>query len=326
MLASHRVVLSCLLVASLGGCGGGNGAADAAVAGGRPTAGNTGIGGAMATGGASAATASSGRPVVSSPDAGYDAATPGADGPVALPPECVSGTSLGCPCPSGPPGVKVCTEEGRFSACVCAQPTADAAAADATTAPTTGDTVTFNQGQAVGVMSGFGWINRGPVGVVVTDPACTGGVLNDHPCTTTKPWNSPTALCVSATIAALSTAPSQPDYNGNWGIEIGVDVSPSGDPIGTSYNNLDVSVSGTPTNVLRVVVHRKGDPLTTQYCAAYTGRAIPFSSFNTACWNGGGVALLAADVPNINWVAVEIPSSTAAITLNNLCLNSLTFN
>ena len=285
----------------------------------------------MATGGASAATTSSGRPVVPSPDAGYDAATPGADGPVVLPPECVSGTSLGCPCLSGRPGVKVCTEEGRFSACVCAQPTPDAATpdaatADAATAPTTGDTVTFNQGQAMGVMSGFGWINRGPVGVVVTDPACLGGVSSSSPCTITAPWNSPNALCVSGTIAALATTPIQPDYSGNWGIEIGVYASTDDAAIGMPYTSINVSVSGTPTNVLRVVVHRKGDPLTTQYCATYTGSAIPFTSFNTACWNGGGVALLAADVPNINWVAVELPSSTTAITLNNLCLNSITFN
>lgn len=330
MLTSHRVVLSCLLVASLGGCGG-NGAADAALAGGRATAGNTGTGGAMATGGASAATASSGRPVVPSPDAAYDVATPGADGPVVLPPECVSGASLGCPCLSGRPGVKVCTEEGRFSACVCAQPTADAATADAAppdaaTAPTTGDTVTFNQGQAVGVMTGYGWPNWGLVGDAVTDPACLGGVSSSSPCTITAPWNSPNALCVSGTIAALATTPSQPDYSGNWGIEIGVYASADNAAIGMPYTSIDVSLSGTPTNGLRIIAHRKGDPLATQYCAAYAGSAIPFSSFNTACWNGGGVALLAADVPNINWVAVEIPSSTTAITVDDLCLKSITFN
>jgi hypothetical protein len=103
-------------------------------------------------------------------------------------------------------------------------------------------------------------------------------------------------------------------------------ASTDGSAIGMPYTSINVSVSGTPTNVLRVVVHRKGDPMTTQYCAAYTGSAIPFTSFNTACWNGGGTALLPADVPNISWVAVEVPSSTTAITVNNLCLKSITFN
>jgi len=117
MVARLRAVLLSLLVASLGGCGGGgNGTADAAVAGGGPSAGNMGTGGATATGGASSPATSGGRQVVSLPDAG----TSEADGPVVLPPECVSGTSLVCPCLSGPPGVKVCTEEGRFSTCVCA--------------------------------------------------------------------------------------------------------------------------------------------------------------------------------------------------------------
>jgi hypothetical protein len=336
MVARLRAVLLSLLLASLGGCGGGgNGNADAAVAGGGPSAGNT--GGATATGGASSPATSGGRQVVSLPDAG----TSEADGPVVLPPECVSGTSLVCPCLSGRPGVKVCTEEGRFSTCVCAQPTPDAATPDAATpdavtpdaatpdtatGPTTGDTVTFKQGLAVGVMTGYGWPNWGSVGDVVTDPACLGGVSGDSPCTITAPWNSPNALCVSGTIAALATTPAQPDYSGNWGLEIGVYASTDGSAMGTPYTSINVSVSGTSTNVLRVIVHRKGDPLTTQYCAAYTGSAIAFTSFNTACWNGSGTALLPADVPNINWVAVEIPSSTTAITVDNLCLKSITFN
>jgi hypothetical protein len=211
---------------------------------------------------------------------------------------------------------------------VCAHSTPDAATSspDATTSPTTGDTVTFNQGLAIGVMTGYGWPNWGLVGDVVTDPACLGGVSASSPCTITAPWNSPTALCVSGTIAALSATPTQPDYNGNWGIEIGVYASTDGSVIGMPYTSIDVSVSGSPTNGLRVIVHRKGDPLTAPYCAAYTGSAIPFTSFNTACWSGGGTALLPADVPNINWVAVEIPSSTTAITVNNLCLKSITFN
>ncbi|HJX66331.1 MAG TPA: hypothetical protein VJ860_20530, partial [Polyangia bacterium] len=195
-----------------------------------------------------------------------------------------------------------------------------------TTSTTTGDIVTFKQGLAVGVMSGYGWPNWGLVGDVVTDPACLGGVTSSSPCTLTAPWNSPTALCVSGTIAALATTPTQPDYNGNWGIEIGVYASSDGSAMGMPYTSIDVSVSGTPSNGLRVIVHRKGDPLTAPYCAAYTGSAIPFTSFNTACWSGGGTALLPADVPNINWVAVEIPSSTTAITVNNLCLKSITFN
>jgi hypothetical protein len=322
-------VLSCLLLAALSGCGsGGNGTADAAVAGGVSTAGNTGTGGVTTTGGASSPATSGGRQVVSLTDAGHDAGTPDTQAAVDLPPECVSGTSAACACPYGPPGVHVCTEAGRFTACVCAQATPDAANSTNTgdTSTNTGDTVTFKQGLAIGVMTGYGWPNWGLVGDVVTDPACLGGVSSSSPCTITAPWNSPTALCVSGTIAALSTTPTQPDYNGNWGIEIGVYASTDGSAIGMPYTSINVSVSGTPTDVLRVIAHRKGDAITTQYCAAYTGSAIPFASFNTACWNGGGTALLAADVPNINWVAVEVPSSTTAISVNNLCLKSITFN
>ena len=151
-------------------------------------------------------------------------------------------------------------------------------------------------------------------------------VTSGSPCTITGTWNSPNAICISGTIAALATTPTQPNYSGNWGIEIGVYSSIDSAGLGASYASIDVSVSGTPTNVLRVMVHRQGDPFTTQYCAAYTGSAILFTSFNTACWNNSGTALLPTDVPNINWVAMEIPSSTTATTVNNLCLNSITLD
>jgi len=328
MAARLCVVLSCLLVAFLGGCGsGGAGPATrlpdaAAGSGGGSSETSTGTGGATATGGASSPATSGGRQVVSPPDAGTH------DAPVTvdLPPECVFGTSIACVCSAGKLGAQACTAEGTFAACECAAQTPDAATPDAATITPTGDTVTFKQGLAVGAMTGYGWPNWGLVGDVVTDPACLGGVTSGSPCTITGTWNSPNAICISGTIAALATTPTQPNYSGNWGIEVGVDSSTEGVAIGKSYASINVSVSGTPPNVLRVIVHRQGDPSTMQYCAAYTGSAILFTSFNTACWNNSGTALLPSDVPNINWVAVEIPSSTAAITVSNLCLNSITFN
>ncbi len=63
------------------------------------------------------------------------------------------------------------------------------------------------------------------------------------------------------------------------------------------------------------------------YCAT-SGTAIPFTSFNTACWNipPNGTALTAVDVPNIDQIFVQVSAGPAAITVTNLCVTGITFS
>jgi hypothetical protein len=49
------------------------------------------------------------------------------------------------------------------------------------------------------------------------------------------------------------------------------------------------------------------------------------TSFNTKCWDGSGTAFTAADAPLIDRVGVQVPSTKAAVTVTNLCINSVTF-
>ena len=187
---------------------------------------------------------------------------------------------------------------------------------------------TFLYGEATGPITGFGWIALGALDWV-TDPTCGyyGALITKTaPCLDTTNWNSPTALCISATIPALPAIPIQADYDNNWGIQIGVNANEiPGFPIGKAYSKIAISVSGSPTAGLRIELHRAGDGDAVTYCATNTGLAMKLTSFNTACWDNSGTAFLATDAPNIDKIGVQVSSTATAISVANLCLNSITF-
>jgi hypothetical protein len=202
-----------------------------------------------------------------------------------------------------------------------------------------GNAVTFSSGAAVGLMSGYGWIAMGTDGDAATSPTCgtTAPYTNISaaaPCTTQTQWDSTSALCITGTIAALSA--TTPDYSGNWGLEVGANANSDGtSPIGKSFSTISVAVSGTPTAGLRVDIGTTTSSSTAPYCASWTAGPIQLTSFNTECWNGASCAsstdgkcvqLQASDVPNITKVMIQVPSTTSAITVNELCMTGITFN
>jgi hypothetical protein len=114
MVARLRIVLLGLLVASLGGCGGGSQATSPPDA---PTV-MDGNGGSAGTGGG---------------PGGVGGGSGGTGGQLATttsaaPGVCVPGASVACACVTGQQGAQVCTAAGTFAACVCAAPTVDAGA------------------------------------------------------------------------------------------------------------------------------------------------------------------------------------------------------
>jgi hypothetical protein len=194
-----------------------------------------------------------------------------------------------------------------------------------TTPPNAGTVVTFANYQAQGAMTGFGWIALGSADTVA-DPTCSspaGLITAATPCDFTV-WSSPTAYCMSGSIPAVVTSS---DYTTNWGIELGVNATPvAGGVLGQSFSSVTLSLTGAPLTGLRTVVHRKGDASAVVYCAAMSpGVPVAFGSFNTACWDGSGTKLTAADVANLDQVDVQVPSGTTAITVTNLCLLGITF-
>jgi hypothetical protein len=200
-------------------------------------------------------------------------------------------------------------------------------AADAASSTVALMTVANNQAQ--GAMTGFGWIAGGPKDLV-TDPTCgspVGPITSGVPCDFTN-WSTSDAYCVSGSIPALPLSPTTADYNDNWGIQIGVNVTePPGGGLEQSFMSLTIAVTGTPSSGLRAQVHRRGDPDETSYCAVLTaGTPIAFTSFNTACWDGSGTRLATSDVPNIDKISVTVPSAVGSeISVANLCFHGITF-
>jgi hypothetical protein len=189
--------------------------------------------------------------------------------------------------------------------------------------------VTFKNGAAVGPMTGWGWIALGALDSV-TDPTCGDSralITAAVPCVASTNWNSPNALCVTGYVPVVPPNPSADVWSNNW-VNIGVNARETGDPIGKAYSSIAVSVSSAPTSGFRILLHRLGDPVGADYCClgATSGTPVPLTRFNTACWDNSGSAFVAADAANIEFVEVSVPATTqSAITLTNMCLNSITF-
>lgn len=194
----------------------------------------------------------------------------------------------------------------------------------------TGNATNFCNGKAQGLFQGWGWVALGKLDTI-TDPTCDtakAAITKDVPCTTTTNWSSNNGLCMSGSIPALPATPVQTDYDDNWGIQIGVNSSePPGTTIAlTSAASVTFTVSGTPMTGLRAMLHRAGDSDSTTYCANMTsGTKISITAFNTKCWDSSGTALTSADLSKIDKAGVQVSSTASAITVTNLCLNSIVF-
>ncbi len=195
------------------------------------------------------------------------------------------------------------------------------------TSVNSGNTVTYSQGTAQGAMTGAGWVALGPMDTV-TSPTCLGSpITSSTPCTTSATWSASDALCVSGVIPALPARPVQADYDQNWGVDLCANATtPPTGTLDAAFKTITVYLSGTPTTGLRVIVHRIWDADDVWYCANFSsGNAVMLTSMNTACWDGSGVALASADVQSIDRVGIQIPSSSGAIKLNNLCITKIVF-
>lgn len=185
------------------------------------------------------------------------------------------------------------------------------------------NTVLISNDQAVGVMTGQGWIALGSQDVL-TSPMCPSKITNTNRCSSVT-WNSPISLCATGSIPIISDS----NYTNNWGIEIGVDATPPPNtPIGIAYSTIAINFTGQPTTNLSITLHRSGDPLTTTYClnTITSNTTYSLTKFNSACWDNSGISFTPSDAAKIDQVGLQVTSSTAnAFTLTNLCLESIDF-
>jgi hypothetical protein len=211
-----------------------------------------------------------------------------------------------------------------------------------------GGTVFFKNGKAMGAMNGVGWVAIGTLDTV-TDPTCRDPgspmvrqITGRDPCPDcggTMKWSTNDGLCMSGLVPKVAPGDGgTPDYDANWGMLVGWDAGPDdaciGNKVSTLGRNFEVitfNYTGTimpNTSAIRGLVHRKGDPEAISYCAnIISGTPTALISFNTQCWGGPyGVLLTDADIPNIDWVGVEISSDTDSTYLvKNFCVTSVAF-
>lgn len=188
-------------------------------------------------------------------------------------------------------------------------------------------TIAFRNGQAGPFASpsrppnGYGWVDPAPAATLFS-PVCDGAPITASlPCSHTPDWSSARELCISGSIPADNRG----DGPENWGVMVGLNVTePFGGGLGAAYVRTFVNLTGSPSQGLRLVVHRSGDPDGTTYCVPVTNiERIVFTSFNTKCWDRSGIALRPEDVPNIDWIALHVPPTSSPISIDNLCLSSL---
>ena len=204
-------------------------------------------------------------------------------------------------------------------------------AGGATTPPNQGTVVSIANFQAQGAMTGFGWAAGGDLDTI-TDPTCDSpkGPMTSGVFCSWVLWSSATAYCAAGSIPALPASPSSTDYTQNWGIQLGINATPdSGGALGQSFTGVSISLTGAPLSGLRVIVHRKGDDVNTNYCSSLIspGETILFSSFSTTCWDttSTGTPLAVADVASLDQIGVQVPSGNAAISVKSLCITGITF-
>jgi hypothetical protein len=135
------------------------------------------------------------------------------------------------------------------------------------------------------------------------------------------------SLCISGNVMALPPNPTMADYSNDWGCGIGVNlnqmmgVMTAKNAFTLTGTGVTVNVSGLPScTAARVVLDQNG--ATPAYCAALTpGKEIPWSAFNTECWNGMGTAL--SGPPTSQALKVQFVTSTTACPFTNFCITEL---
>ncbi len=188
-------------------------------------------------------------------------------------------------------------------------------------APSSNGGATFaTGGMAAGGVNGSYYVNSPWAGYIWT-ASCTGssisGDFSTH--TTGSPY------CVSGSVAPAS------DYSGcamlGWNINQAQGSStPNGTwtPTSISSGGVLISVSNPGGSTLRVQIQgpNGSTDASDNWCAVITGTGglIPWTSFNTACWDNSGTVY--AGQP-LSQVEVTIPGSNTAAVPFSFCLNSL---
>jgi hypothetical protein len=134
------------------------------------------------------------------------------------------------------------------------------------------------------------------------------------------------SLCIDGHLMQLPQAPTAADYQNDWGCGLGINLNQSmtGNSTGTfMLTGTGITVNTTaipPCTSARVwLAASTVDP---GFCAPLTpGVEIPWSDFNTACWDGSGTTL--SGPPTIQGIRILFVTGFTACDFTNFCLTDL---
>jgi hypothetical protein len=161
-----------------------------------------------------------------------------------------------------------------------------------------------------GTMCGYAWT-----------AGYDGGTI-DPPCGTAGPCFTGATICATGELAAADdTAMTYPGIMIGWNVSQASGATTSGTWAATGTGLTPTFTVTGATGDVRLVVQTAGG----DYCAkATSGTAIPWASFVTNCWTGGTPQTPLPAGAAIKAVAVQVNSSTAAQSITNFCLTSIT--
>lgn len=144
------------------------------------------------------------------------------------------------------------------------------------------------------------------------------------PGTSTATLATGSSVCISGKVGQITGSP--PDYTDDWGCGVGINLNQAQGNMTTANTyaltgtGVTVTTSAVPScTSARVILDEGG----VTYCAALTsGVLIPWTTFNTACWDNSGTALTGA--PTSKAIKIQfVASTTASCTFSNFCITQV---
>jgi len=277
--------------------------------------GATGYGGASADAGGIGGQAGAGR-------------TGGQGATSTAPAACVPGASAACACPTGQQGAQTCTSAGTFEACVCATPTVDAGGASGSDGAVTGAPDAPTATDSTTAMTTCTPVPQSTGGLSCPNGKCVVGAYSGSALADT---DGTSTICMSANslcVAGSTNTSNSTDTATNWGVEFGFDLSPNS----TSTNLVGVQLAGSGISV-KLSSLPTGAQARVQvtvaphyYCAVMSAasQTLPWTSFNTACWNNTGTYLTGAPTAATQ-ILITVNSEAGVAGSFDLCVTSLSF-
>jgi hypothetical protein len=153
-----------------------------------------------------------------------------------------------------------------------------------------------------GNLKGYTWVAQAGAGTTLTATGLTAAEFS-------------APICIQGSVAAA------PDYSGNAMIGLNLNQAMSTEPMAftPTLGGLQVGVTNRTASPLRIQLQTADG---TGWCAEVTGAGgfIPWTAFNTACWDGSGAAYA---LQPISLAMISVPGEAIAAVPYDFCLDSI---